>query len=159
MLRHNTEIKKSFYVLIHLILIIQNLLLSSSFVKIFQQPGNAQNTLCPHMGLKQMKTEGVNLFGVSSPANAGGVFNPVSTMCAQVWWEKNHYIKFHCCFITECLIICFFFKSQVVEHFPHVDELNKHQGLIIIIMIIIKSSTCFVCISMSLVRCHICFYR
>ncbi|XP_035014752.1 uncharacterized protein LOC118110794 [Hippoglossus stenolepis] len=67
------------------------------FVKIFQQPGNAQNTLCPHMQT-WMKTEGASLLGVSSPANAGGVFNPVSTMCA-----------------------------QVVDNFPHMDELNKHQ--------------------------------
>ncbi|XP_053280007.1 uncharacterized protein LOC128441912 [Pleuronectes platessa] len=53
------------------------------FVKIFQQPGNVQKTLCPHMQ-KWMKTEGAGLLGVSSPAKAGGVFNPVTTMCAQM---------------------------------------------------------------------------
>ncbi|XP_019951964.2 uncharacterized protein [Paralichthys olivaceus] len=77
---------------------VQSAAVSHSFLKIFQQSGNAQMTLVPYMQ-KRMKTDGVNLLEVCIPAN-GGVFNPVMTMC-----------------------------GQVVDHIPHMVELNKHQDV------------------------------
>ncbi|XP_060930138.1 uncharacterized protein LOC133004681 [Limanda limanda] len=61
----------------------------SHFVTILQLPGHAQKTFCPHMQT-WIKTEGASLLGVSSPSKAGGVFNPVTTMCAQVVDHSRH---------------------------------------------------------------------
>ncbi|XP_071332870.1 transcription factor-like 5 protein isoform X2 [Trachinotus anak] len=73
----------------------------SNLLTILQQSAEAHEAVLHPQMQKWMKADRVNPFEVSSPY-VGGVFNPVTNMCAQVF-----------------------------GHIPHMVEPNKHQGLII----------------------------
>lgn len=67
----------------------KSLLLCFSFLTILQSAEAQEAVIHPQMQ-KWMKTDRANAFEVSSPF-VGGLFNPVTNMCEQVWWKKNQH--------------------------------------------------------------------
>lgn len=65
-----------------------SLLLCFSFLTMLQQSAEAQEALIHPQMQKWMKTDRANPFEVTSPF-VGGVFNPVTNKCEQVWLKKH----------------------------------------------------------------------